>query len=231
MQAQPVPVEGRGGPNCSHGSGYQFGELAFTADIVAFFRKTDKFSEKSEMAAVNYIFITEKRFFVGKIFFLRDKNGTFPDRADCGIIQHVYCIMLNEVLAMNISQFALSRNLKYQTVSIYIKRHPELFDGHLHRVSKSLELDDAALALLEKKYPDPTQLSVMDGVPTDEHLRVVKALEQAQDEIIRLQNELRDLSSAQLLLEDRERQLEDLRTELECFQPAVFGLYRKKKKS
>ncbi len=114
---------------------------------------------------------------------------------------------------MTITEFSESRGLKTQTVSIYIKRHPEEFEGHIKTEGKAKELDEVALELLEAQYPLPQPIMVVEDKETR------KQLEAAKDRIIELQGQLLDaraqLADAQqkaLLLESTEREL-DSKTE------------------
>lgn len=50
---------------------------------------------------------------------------------------------------MNINEFANLHNQHHRTVSIYIKRHPELFDGHIEDFENQKILDDEAIRILK----------------------------------------------------------------------------------
>lgn len=116
---------------------------------------------------------------------------------------------------MNISEFAESRNLQSQTVSIYIRRHPEQFDGHTSRDGKSVELDEVALDLLDKAYPLPQPVEIIKDTEILKALSATqRELTEAQKVIISLQAQIQeksDLISAaqanQLLLEVKEEEL------------------------
>lgn len=115
---------------------------------------------------------------------------------------------------MNITEFAGARNEQAQTISIYIKRHPELFEGHTRKVGKTVELDEVALEILEKQYPLPRPVQLMNGVDPEEHKAVQDKLTAAQEFIIKLQDKMMEdqklLAQAEaqkILLEDRESQL------------------------
>lgn len=51
--------------------------------------------------------------------------------------------------------FADGRGVNPDTIATYIRRHPELFDGHTQKSSNKLLLDDEAVELLNKVYPAP----------------------------------------------------------------------------
>jgi len=115
---------------------------------------------------------------------------------------------------MNITEFASARNEQSQTISIFIKRHPEQFEGHTRKVGKTVELDEVALEILEKQYPLPRPVQLMNGVDPEEHKAVQDKLTAAQEFIIKLQDKMMEdqklLAQAEaqkILLEDRESQL------------------------
>lgn len=121
---------------------------------------------------------------------------------------------------MNITEFASARNEQSQTISIFIKRHPEQFEGHTRKVGKTVELDEVALEILEKQYPLPRPVQLLNGVDPEEHKAVQDKLTAAQDFIIKLQNKMMEdqklLAQAEAqkqLLEDKEAQLNAAKVE------------------
>lgn len=72
---------------------------------------------------------------------------------------------------MNLSQFAQSRGLKQQTVSAYVQRHPEIFNGHISRNGKNKILDGEAISRLEEKYPLPQAELIAQLTAENERLR------------------------------------------------------------
>lgn len=72
-----------------------------------------------------------------------------------------------------VKSFAEERNLEKDTVSQYIRRHRE-FDGHTRIEKKDMYLDSVALELLDKKYPLPKPVQVIQGIPLEEHEELVK---------------------------------------------------------
>lgn len=127
---------------------------------------------------------------------------------------------------MNISEFARDRGLKPTTVSLYIRRHPDEFNGHTRPSGNgnSLELDDIALELLDKKYPRKEQ-----PVQILEHDPELERKIQEQNEVIRqlqakiialseansqLEHALGDAKQAQLMLANAEQQRDEAKTQL-----------------
>lgn len=128
---------------------------------------------------------------------------------------------------MNITEFASARNEQSQTISIFIKRHPEQFEGHTRKVGKTVELDEVALEILEKQYPLPRPVQLLNGVDPEEHKAVVDKLSSAQEYIIKLHETVEQLKdkvnenekliaqaeAQKILLEDKNSQLEAAREE------------------
>lgn len=117
---------------------------------------------------------------------------------------------------MNITEFARSRDIEAGTVRMYISRNKELFDGHTKKGSKSVELDEIALELLEKKYPLPKPVEVVQGIDRKEFDELQQKYMNALEEINNLQKQIVDATkkvaiaeTQQLLMEDRTKQLEE----------------------
>lgn len=112
---------------------------------------------------------------------------------------------------MTITEFAESRGILPQTVSVYIRRHPE-FNGHTTKDGKCVVLDEEALKILDAVYPLPKPIEVIEDTEN------LKKLAAAQELIIRLQQQLAEQTekvaiaeAMQLLLEDKEKQLEEIK--------------------
>ena len=86
--------------------------------------------------------------------------------------------------ALKIQEFIQGRNVKYGTVIQYIKRHSDVFKNHTGRSKGKVELDEFAVAELEKIYPFPQPVEVI------EDFEARKALIEAQQKIIDLQEQL-----------------------------------------
>ena len=86
--------------------------------------------------------------------------------------------------ALRIQEFIQGRNVKYGTVTQYIKRHSDVFKDHIGRSKGKVELDDFAVIELDKIYPFPQPVEVIEDVEAR------KALIEAQQKIIDLQEQL-----------------------------------------
>lgn len=73
---------------------------------------------------------------------------------------------------MKISDFIDGRGVTYDTVRKYIVNHPELFKGHIGRTN-NIVLDDAAIEILEKKYPFPDPVQVIQDTEAREKLQAL----------------------------------------------------------
>ena len=133
---------------------------------------------------------------------------------------------------MNIAEFAASRGLQTQTVAKYIRMHPEIAK-HVTDSGSGKQLGDEAIRLLEKKYPLPEPVHVVNGVPETEHLQAIadkdaeiqklqRAMIDLQNRYVDLQQQLSDNVVKAALLEDREQQLQQLRDELDAERKKSF---------
>lgn len=116
---------------------------------------------------------------------------------------------------MNLTEFAQSHNVEMQVISKHLKAHSDEYQGLIKDKGKSKELSDEAIEILEKYYPIPKPIQVINGVPEEEHRKkldeldnVRKDLVTAKDLIITLKDQLTDY---QLKLKDAEN--EQLRIE------------------
>ena len=117
---------------------------------------------------------------------------------------------------MNLTEFAKSRNQKTQTISIYINRHKEDFENHITKKGKTLKLDETAIELLDKQYPQPKPVQVVQGIPQEEHEALQKKyinlleIDSRKDEMIRqlmqektdLQLQMKDLQLLEMKVQE-----------------------------
>lgn len=114
-----------------------------------------------------------------------------------------------------LKDFAATHNKKTDTLRKYISRHQDEFSGHTKQGKKGLEIDEVAQQLLESSFPPPVEVV---AAPDAE---LQKKIMQLQDLVIQLQAHQATLQekatladSLQLLLEDRNAQLDELKAEL-----------------
>ena len=121
---------------------------------------------------------------------------------------------------MNLTQFAKERNVKTNTISNYLSRHPEI-RKHILKNGKEVDLTPEAIKMLDEVYPVPKPVQVINGVDPEEHKRVQRELEilhgkyeskletilELQDKLNQVQSQIARAEATQLLLEDRNEQL------------------------
>ena len=110
---------------------------------------------------------------------------------------------------LKIADFAEERNVDRNAVTQYIRRHDELFKGHTEVKGNCMFVDDDAMILLDKKYPLPKPIEVIED--TESRAKLIKTQElviQLQDKLNRAQTQIAQAEATKLLLEDKEAQLE-----------------------
>lgn len=115
---------------------------------------------------------------------------------------------------MLIIEFAESRNEKPDTIRKYISRHKDEFEGHTSFSGTKMEIDDVAYEMLEKVYPMPKPIQIVED--TESRRKLV----QAQELIIRMQMQMMEMQekvalaeASRALLEDRENQISEMQAE------------------
>ena len=118
---------------------------------------------------------------------------------------------------VSISDFASSRQQDRGTVAAWIRKHPEVDEGcTMVGKDKCIDINSAAYRMLDKQYPLPLPVEVVvDHESRDKLLEAQDKLLQAQELITELYKQIGEKDkliaqneSAQLLLEDRTKQLE-----------------------
>jgi len=132
---------------------------------------------------------------------------------------------------LKVTDFLKGRDVERQAVTRYINRHEEIFKGHTQRVGKEIELDMVAVEELEKVYPFPKPVTIVDGVPQEEFIRVQNELIISQQRTNELQNRLLDAQekiatarATELLLEDKTKRIEELEAKEEAKEQEIRAL-------
>lgn len=89
---------------------------------------------------------------------------------------------------MFLTDFAAARGLKANTVAVYINNHPEIAE-HTSMVGKFKVLDEVAIELLDKKYPLPKPVQVIEDTESR------KKLVEAQQTIILMQQKMLEMAA------------------------------------
>jgi len=118
-------------------------------------------------------------------------------------------IGLKGATMQKISDFAEERNVDRNAVTQYIRRHEELFKGHTKIEGNSMFADDEAMQLLDKKYPLPKPIEIIeDKESRQELIKTQRLVIQLQESLKEAQGLIAKAEATQMLLEDKEIQLE-----------------------
>lgn len=121
----------------------------------------------------------------------------------------------NAEMLVTITDFADSRNTDRDTVNAFIRNHPEIKE-YTKRQGKNvvIDTDTEAYSLLDKQYPLPQMVQVLED--TESRQKLIKA----QELIIQLQTKLNEQNqliaqaeATKVLLEDKQIQLEKAQQE------------------
>lgn len=135
-----------------------------------------------------------------------------------------YC----EVKTLKIKEFIQGRNVSYDTVRKYIVNNEDLFKGHTGRTN-NIVLDDEAIAILDKKYPFPEPIQIVEDTEARRQLM------EAQQKIIELQQQLiiaapkiAKAENTDFLLEFVESEASDLRADKKLLESELKELTEEK---
>lgn len=120
---------------------------------------------------------------------------------------------MGDVVKMKkIVDFVSERGIQKSAVQMYIKRHPELFDGHIRIEGNAQIADREALSILEKKYPLPKPVEIITDT---ESLQLLADERKKNQELLALIAEMKEqvavAKTQQIMLEDKQRQIEEQR--------------------
>ena len=105
-----------------------------------------------------------------------------------------------------LTEFAVGRNERADTIRKYISRHKNEFEGHCSISGTKMELDDVAVELLDKVYPLPKPVEIIEDTESrNELLKTQKLVIQLQQKISEQSMALAQAEATKLLLEDKER--------------------------
>lgn len=121
---------------------------------------------------------------------------------------------------ISFGEYAEQRNISTNTLSAYVKKHPEI-DKHIKHIGKKayIPLDSEGYELLDKQYPLPQPVQVVQGVPEEEHRKLQAQYIKALEMISRLQE------NNAALLEDKQRLLTDQSEQQKEKEKAVAAIH------
>lgn len=120
---------------------------------------------------------------------------------------------------LKLTEFAKQRGIERDTVTQYIRRNPEMFEGHTKLEGKWLFIDEVAEKALDEKYPLPRPIEIVEDIETIKELSATRMeLAKSQEMIVQLQNRLMEAQeqiatskATELLLEDKKQQITELK--------------------
>lgn len=132
---------------------------------------------------------------------------------------------------MKVTDFLKGRDVERQAVTRYINRHEEIFKGHTEKVGKEIELDSVAVEELEKVYPYPKPVTIINGISQEELIRVQNELIMSQQRTSELQNRLLEAQekiavakATEMLLEDKTKHIAELEAKEEAKEQEIRAL-------
>ncbi len=132
---------------------------------------------------------------------------------------------------MKLTGFAKERGIPRDTITQYIRRNPELFEGHTKVDGKWLIIDEEAERLLNEKYPLPKPVEIIED--KESRAKLIKAQEliiQLQDKLGQAQGKIAQAEAMQLMLEDKERQLDRAEGQIEKMEAEAADLRSENKR-
>lgn len=127
---------------------------------------------------------------------------------------------------MTLKEFSESHGVNIGAVSVYIKRHPDLFKDLINQSNtdkRSVDLSEEAVQILEKKYPVPEPVIVYNHHPDD-----LEMIKQKDQQILILTDMLKKEHDKNTLLETERESTAALRIQIEDHK---YRLEEEKKRS
>ena len=129
---------------------------------------------------------------------------------------------------MKIKEFIEGRNVSYDTVRKYIINNENLFKGHTGR-AKNIVLDDEAIAILDKKYPLPNLIQIVEDTEARNQLiEAQKKIIELQQQLIIAAPKLAQADHNEFLLELIENEASDLRANKKILESELKELTEEK---
>lgn len=118
---------------------------------------------------------------------------------------------------MTLKEFAESRNVEYNTLMQWLFRRPDLRE-QMQKEGKSYILDPESnvYEILDRKYPFPRPVQIVQDEEARAELAAAqKKIQELQERLIQIAPQLTRLESMDLLLEQREQELEKAKKDAE----------------
>ena len=127
---------------------------------------------------------------------------------------------------MTLKEFAESRNVEYNTLMQWLYRRPDLRE-QMSKEGKSYILDPESevYEILDKKYPFPRPIQIVQDEEARAELAMAqKKIQELQDRLLQVAPQLARLETMDLLLEQREQELEKAKMDAEEKRAEAAGL-------
>ena len=132
-------------------------------------------------------------------------------------------------MIITIREFSESRNELPATVNAWIRRHSEMQPYiTVQNRENCIDTESEGYRMLEKRYPPLKPVEIIDRDLMADLLKAQKAIIQLQAKIQEQQGQLIGAEKAQLLLEDRERQLTETKEAIEKAEQRQAALEQEK---
>lgn len=133
---------------------------------------------------------------------------------------------------INISEFSAERNIDRDTVNAWIRKHPEVGEACSRKgKEKVIDTESEAYQLLEKQYPLPKPVEVINGVPKESFIKIQneliisqKKVESLQSQLLDVQEQIATAKAQELLLEDKTNQISELKEQIDLKNDEIGNL-------
>lgn len=134
-------------------------------------------------------------------------------------------------MLINITNFAKERNVEPQAVSKYLARHTELEElTSLNGKERLIDTDNELFKQLEKAYPLPEPVTVLNGVPEKEYIQLLERLNEKSEYVSALQQKLLEMANEISEMKIKQIEAEQLQLRLEQREEEIESLQAEKKK-
>lgn len=119
---------------------------------------------------------------------------------------------------ISFGEYAEQRNISANTLSAYVKKHPEIEKDVKHVGKKAyIALESEGYKLLDEQYPLPAPVHIIQGVPDEVHEKLQQdyaaALKMVNQLLIEKHEQLAEQQRLLLLSSEQQKQLEEAATE------------------
>ena len=117
-----------------------------------------------------------------------------------------------------VSEFSRKYVIDRNTLTAYIRRHPEIFEGHTQRKGRDIVIDEVAETELEKAYRPQIVINTPDPALIEAQKKIDELLERIvmlQTELMNREHDNAELSRKLIEAEMQKKLLEDTQSKLQ----------------